>query len=115
MGPNLQPRDVSNKDGASSIPTQSNNGGIADEKVEGDAKAADAASDAGSQGDAEALTASAKYAMACKAASLGGDIAARQVKHEPASKSFRDAPSRDVFQKYLEFFGKPHVHQADIV
>ena len=97
MGPNLQPRDVSNKDGASSIPTQSNNGGIADEKVEGDAKAADAASDAGSQGEAEALTASAKYAMACKAASLGGDIAARQVKHEPASKSFRDAPSRDVF------------------
>ena len=33
MGPNLQPRDVSNKDGASSIPTQSNNGGIADERV----------------------------------------------------------------------------------
>ena len=106
VGPNLQLQGVSNKDGASSIPTQGNNGGIADEKVEGDDKAADVASDAGSQGDAEALTASAKHAMACKAACLGDDIAARQVKH--VSESFGYAPSQDVFQKHLSLLGKPH-------
>ena len=108
MGPDLQAQGVSIKDGASSIPAQGNERGSADEKAEGDAKAADAASDAGSQGEVEALTASAKYDMACKAANFGGDVAARHVKH--ARKFLWDAPPQDVFQKHLNLLGKPHAH-----
>ena len=115
MRSDLHAQGAGNKGSASCLAASGHAEQSADEKVEGDAKEADAASDAGSESEAEASAASAKHAMACKAGSFGRDIAARQQpKHETQQNTW-GTPSHDDFQKYLKLFGKPHVHQADIV
>lgn len=127
MQAELQAQDVSSEDSVTSIPAQGNDEQLAHEKVEGDG--ADA-TDAESELEAEASATSAKYAMACKAASLGHDIAARQrskldtEKFQYWTKMEQDTPSKldmyqlttcSNFQKYLTIFGKPHVPQANVI
>ena len=130
MHPNLQGQDVSDEDSATSLPAKGNDERVADEKEEGDAEEAESA-DAGSEVESGASIASAKHAMACTAASLGYDIAARQqpkhdtdaeLKHDSDAELEQDADAepeqdtslQDEFQQYLVFFGKPCVHQANL-
>ena len=114
--PKLHAQGVGNKGSASCFAASGHVEQSADEKVEGDATEADVASDAGSEREEEASAASAKHAMACKAASFGRDIAARQqLKQEAQDQRFCwNTRSKDELQKYLKFLGKPDVHQADI-